>query len=366
MHYHGKTDESTNTLYSSIATSPLENLCNFQSVGFAHGTLVHGNGSVSLIGDIQQHHTVWSFDDEFNSTQLSTVSSLIESTASPSVCGHRQLVEVRLSNGETFLCGKHQRWFVHQRGWFSAHILNTNHQLQDFLGHPINIDYVGFVQDDVTSSLSFEVAHHHSYYVGNTAVLVHNPDNGDPNDAGHADAALFGKNTINAAGKYSKLQRMFSSKGTVDSHHIPGKGAFSNFFNYITGTQQPISNGQKCAISMHQEDHQNTANIGSKPEAKGYQALQSYYIENNQFDKALEMDMHDVQRVAGAGVAADKHAYDAGLGKALLCSQEMGAIDQNAVNRLAKQYLKPNTMKSIVKNLGGLLGMIMKRGRGFF
>ena len=49
------------------------------------------------------------------------------------------------------------------------------------------------------------------------------------------------------------------------------------------------------AIIMDKRDHRKTASCGNTKEAKAYRDKQSEYINKGNFDKAVEMDIKDIQ-----------------------------------------------------------------------
>lgn len=85
-------------------------------------------------------------------------------------------------------------------------------------------------------------------------------------------------------GKYVELQKSDKyNSHKHEIHHIPADST-----NELKRNDGP-------AIIMDKEDHRQTASCGNSKEAIEYRHKQSEYIENGQYDKAVEMDVKDLK-----------------------------------------------------------------------
>lgn len=93
-------------------------------------------------------------------------------------------------------------------------------------------------------------------------------------------------------GKKAKAERLGGAYKDIPAnggevHHMPAKSV------------SPFSKGKGPAIRMDTEDHRRTASYGSSKDAQNYRAKQKQLIDQNQFRKAQQMDIEDVQSKFG-------------------------------------------------------------------
>jgi len=113
-------------------------------------------------------------------------------------------------------------------------------------------------------------------------------------------------------GSYSEVRRT-TSGGEV--HHMPANSV------------SPVTRGQGPAIAMDTADHYKTASRGSGRDAKAHRAAQADFIANNQYGKAMAMDIADIKRQFG-------NKYDDAMKKAIDHAKASGLIDAKEARRL--------------------------------
>ena len=80
-------------------------------------------------------------------------------------------------DGETIETTKEHPFWVEGQGWTKAKFLETGDQLRNANGNALIIDDVDIVplpENQYTLVYNFEVADFHTYYVADSAILVHN------------------------------------------------------------------------------------------------------------------------------------------------------------------------------------------------
>ena len=116
-----------------------------------------------------------------------------------------------------------------------------------------------------------------------------------------------------AGGTYRNV-RDTNTGGEV--HHIPA--------NSVNG----LSHDSGPSVWMETKDHQQTASHGWQgTEGKTYREQQAEYIQNNQFGKAMEMDINDIHDNFG-------NIYDEGIVDAINEAKNQGLIDEAEADRL--------------------------------
>ena len=131
------------------------------------GTLVATKSGLVPIEDIQPGDLVWATDEETGETALKEVVQTFRNET-------EEWVHVKV-NGEEITCTPMHPFYSPVKGWTSAVDLRAGDVLVMLNGEYVVVEQV---QHELIESpeitYNFEVDGFHTYYVGNTGVLVHN------------------------------------------------------------------------------------------------------------------------------------------------------------------------------------------------
>ncbi|MEE0874939.1 MAG: polymorphic toxin-type HINT domain-containing protein [Ruminococcus sp.] len=170
-------------------------------------------------------------------------------------------------NGETIISTHDHPYYVKNRGFVNACDLWIGAELIDRKGviHPVEQIYRENLGEDSVNVYNFKVEDFHTYYSGNTCVLVHNSDCG---------------------GRYGSLKddkqgRQFENE---EIHHMPADSA------------SVLSKRDGVAIRMDKSDHRFTASYDRKRGSSEYRAMQKKLISEGRFQEAFDMDVADIQK----------------------------------------------------------------------
>ena len=136
-------------------------------VCFVAGTLVSTEEGQIRIEDIEPGMLVWATDPITGETALKpVVQTFVNQT--------NELVHVTV-NGETITCTNEHPFYSPVKGWIAACQLRAGDVLVMLNGERIVVEQVQHeLLESPVTVYNFEVADYHTYYVGDTEVLVHN------------------------------------------------------------------------------------------------------------------------------------------------------------------------------------------------
>lgn len=134
---------------------------------FIAGTLVATKNGLVPIEDIQPGDLVWATDEETGETALKEVVQLFRNET-------EEWVHVTV-NGEEITCTPNHPFYSPVKGWTSAIDLRAGDILVMLNGEYVVVEQVQHeLLESPVTVYNFEVADYHTYYVGDTKVLVHN------------------------------------------------------------------------------------------------------------------------------------------------------------------------------------------------
>ena len=156
-------------LTSSIMAGGMKEV--MQSIGlcncFIAGTLVATETGYVTIENIKAGDLVWATDPETGETTLKPVVQTFRNETT-------EWIHVTVK-GETLTCTPEHPFYVPQKGWTSAIDLRAGDRLQLLNGEYVVVEQVQHeLLESPETTYNFEVEDYHTYYVGNTEVLVHN------------------------------------------------------------------------------------------------------------------------------------------------------------------------------------------------
>lgn len=173
---------------------------------FTEGTVVATTNGLVPIENVQVGDQVWSSPELPAPPQPHTVNELFERIS-------KNAVDVQTSSGDTIRATPEHKFWVDGRGWTRAVDLRTG-------DHLLTRDGVKPAVSDLTwlsgtfRVHNFEVSSTHTYYVGTSGILVHNPSKcAKPKKAKDPfDRATFRKGTLNAEWNSAKAGTAAGSK----------------------------------------------------------------------------------------------------------------------------------------------------------
>ena len=134
---------------------------------FIAGTLVATETGYVTIENIKVGDLVWAHDPETGETALKPVVQTFRNETT-------EWIHVTV-NGETLTCTPEHPFYVPKKGWTSAIDLRAGDILVMLNGEYVVIEQVQHeLLETSETTYNFEVKGFHTYYVGNTEVLVHN------------------------------------------------------------------------------------------------------------------------------------------------------------------------------------------------
>ena len=156
-------------LTSSIMAGGMKGV--MQSIGlcncFIAGTLVATETGYVTIENIKVGDLVWAHDPETGETALKPVVQTFRNETA-------EWIHVTVK-GETLTCTPEHPFNVPKKGWTSAVDLRAGDILVMLNGEYVVVEQVQHeLLESPETTYNFEVEDYHTYYVGNTEVLVHN------------------------------------------------------------------------------------------------------------------------------------------------------------------------------------------------
>ena len=139
---------------------------------FIAGTLVATKAGPVPIEDIKPGDLVWATDEETGETELKEVVQIFRNET-------EEWVHVKV-NGEEITCTPHHPFYSPQKGWTSAIDLRAGDRLQLLNGEYVVVEQVQHeLLESPETTYNFEVEDYHTYYVGDSQLLVHNKCGGE-------------------------------------------------------------------------------------------------------------------------------------------------------------------------------------------
>ena len=134
---------------------------------FVAGTMIASSVGLVPIEDIKSGDKVWATNPETGETILKEVVQTFRNEAN-------ELVRVTV-NGEEIICTPTHPFYVPVKGWTAACELRAGDRLQLVNGEYVVVEQVQHeILESPVTVYNFEVADFHTYYVGDTGILVHN------------------------------------------------------------------------------------------------------------------------------------------------------------------------------------------------
>ena len=170
---YGRTPSVKETLKVGISSGVMAGGTQFigQKLGwiqcFIAGTLVATETGYVTIENIKVGDLVWAHDPETGETALKPVVQTFRNETT-------EWIHVTVK-GETLTCTPEHPFYVPKKGWTSAVDLRAGDILVMLNGEYVVIEQVQHeLLETSETTYNFEVKGFHTYYVGNTEVLVHN------------------------------------------------------------------------------------------------------------------------------------------------------------------------------------------------
>jgi hypothetical protein len=137
------------------------------SVCFIAGTEVLSESGHRIIETIEEGDYVWATNPDTGETALKQVVQTFENETS-------ELIHITV-NGEEIVCTNEHPFYVPVKGWTAACQLRAGDRLQLVNGEYVIVEQVQHeILELPIKVYNFEVEDFHTYYVGNSNVLVHN------------------------------------------------------------------------------------------------------------------------------------------------------------------------------------------------
>jgi RHS repeat-associated protein len=233
--------------------------CSIGNSFTASTPVLMANGAKKPIKDVQVGDLVMATDPKTGLTGYRPVVNLIRHS------GDHTMVKLTLADGTVIdATDKHPIWDAVKRTFVDAVDLKAGQEVLA-AGVAMTIATASVYSADLTA-YNFEVADLHTYYVGETPVLVHNTS---PCEVGGESFS---------GGRYRELP----TGGGIEVHHMPANSV------------SPLPRGDGPAIQMLRLDHYQTGSWGSSRAASAYRAAQRELIDAGKFDDAIQMDIDDV------------------------------------------------------------------------
>ena len=134
---------------------------------FIAGTIVAAKDGPKKIEDIQPGDYVWATDPETGETDLREVKQLFRNETD-------EWIHITV-NHEEIVCTPNHPFWVPVKGWTKACHLRAGDRLQLLNGEYVVVEQVQHeILERPETTYNFEVEGYHTYYVGDSRVLVHN------------------------------------------------------------------------------------------------------------------------------------------------------------------------------------------------
>ena len=167
-----------------------------QSIGlcncFIAGTLVAAETGYVTIENIKAGDLVWAHDPETGETALKPVVQTFRNETT-------EWIHVTV-NGETLTCTPEHPFYVPKKGWTSAIDLRAGDILVMLNGEYVVVEQVQHeLLESPETTYNFEVENFHTYFVGDSKILVHNKCKGVGGKGWEGDATW--RNNVKTVGE---------------------------------------------------------------------------------------------------------------------------------------------------------------------
>ncbi len=160
---------------SSIVKA-VNNRCKIPGECFIAGTLVMTSIGSKPIEEIQVGDEVWAYDEETGEKALKKVVNLFRNTTKKWI---HLLFEFENGNTEEIVCTEGHPFYVNNFGWIVADKLLENDEVLLYTNKKVTlINKEVEILETLEITYNFEVEDHHTYYVGENRILVHNQCSG--------------------------------------------------------------------------------------------------------------------------------------------------------------------------------------------
>lgn len=266
-------EDSSSLAGESGDADNLEEECN----SFVPGTRVATPGGDVAIEELQVGDLVWSWNEAAGAREANRVSRVL---VHPRDFG---LIGIAVGGQVVTTTPAHPVWLP-AHGWTVAARIRPGDVMVGSDGGTVVVEAM-MSRPGGTSVYNIVVERAHTYYVrGDDAgpddghVLVHNPKG-----AGWCDIG----------GPYGRMRKNSELK-TVEANHFPASASYDN----TPFAKVPV--GQRPAVNMDYADHLETESWGNSSSAQQWRADQTWYMNNGQFAKAMEMDIKDMKAITQA------------------------------------------------------------------
>ena len=191
---------------------------------FVAGTMIASSVGLVPIEDIKSGDMVYAHDPETGETALKEVVQTFRNEAN-------ELVHVTV-NGEEIICTPTHPFYVPVKGWTAACELRAGDRLQLVNGEYVVVEQVQHeILEFSVTVYNFEVEDFHTYYVGDTGVLVHNKCGGDEWSTIRESSTAVNKTKGMSVSQYRNYENTLTklSKGDMSglNIHVSKGGYFS-------------------------------------------------------------------------------------------------------------------------------------------
>ena len=191
---------------------------------FVAGTAVLTSSGLVAIETVKSGDKVWATNPETGETVLKEVVQTFRNEAS-------ELIHVTV-NGEEIVCTNEHPFYVPVKGWTAACELRAGDRLQLVNGEYVVVEQVQHeILESPVTVYNFEVADFHTYYVGDTGVLVHNKCGGDEWSTIRESSTAVNKTKGMSVSQYRNYENTLTklSKGDMSglNIHVSKGGYFS-------------------------------------------------------------------------------------------------------------------------------------------
>ena len=197
---------------------------------FAAGTLIATANGLIPIEDIQPGNFVWATNPETGETELKTAVQLFRNETD-------EWVHVTV-NGEEIVCTSEHPFYSPVKGWTAACQLRAGDILVLVNGEYVVVEQVQHeLLESPVATYNFEVQDFHTYYVGESAVLVHNLCKVQTGGAKEYSISKSRNAAFRAAKRYSNIPMSEQPVKVIQSVDRMGKAIPGRTYIFKNGTK---------------------------------------------------------------------------------------------------------------------------------